>query len=379
MPNSQQHAAATTRSRRAIAAIAAIGAALSLATPAAAQLRLDTINRGVVELETAGSGGSSVRMAEDLAALVDDGTTRRVLPVVGRSALQNLTDLVGLRGIDMAILQADTVEGAKTQRLDAGFSYIAKLANDEFHILAGPDVKSVADLAHKRVAIGVRGSGTAFTASRLFGMLHVPIEPVNERPEAAIERLRAGTVAAVAFVAGKPASLFLGIPPGTGLHFVPIPLEQSVVTSYVPGTLTADDYPALVGRDQPVDTVAVGTILAVARLQPGSERYRNVANFVDVFFTEFRNLLEPGHHPKWREINLSAEVPGLSRFLPAQQWLDRNAAVAAARPASSPDVKTLFSRFLDTRQQALGGAPVTDQQKQELFDQFQRWQSGKIR
>ncbi len=377
MSDSQQRRTAVPRPRRAAAAVVA---ALALASPAAAQLRVDSINRGVVELETGGSGGSSVRMAEDLAALVDDGSTRRVLPVVGRSALQNLTDLVALRGIDMAILQADAVEGAKTQRLDAGFTYIAKLANEEFHILAGPNIKSVADLAHKRVAIGVRGSGTALTASRLFGMLRVPIEAVNERPEAALEKLRAGgDIAAVAFVAGKPASLFLGMPAGTPLHFVPVPLEQNVVNAYVPGTLTADDYPGLVARDQPVDTVAVGTILAVARLQPGSERYRNVANFVDVFFTEFRTLLEPGHHPKWREINLSAEVPGLARFLPAQQWLDRNAAVAAAKPGSSPDVKTLFSRFLDTRQQALGGAPVSDQQKQELFDQFQRWQSGQIR
>src|SRR5438309_3340534 len=40
------------------------------------------VNRGVVEIETTGSAGMSVRLVEDLANLVDDGTTRRVVAVV---------------------------------------------------------------------------------------------------------------------------------------------------------------------------------------------------------------------------------------------------------------------------------------------------------
>ena len=57
--------------------------------PAIAQ-QSATVNRGVVEIETTGTAGSSVRIAEDLANLIDDGATRRVLPIVGKSALQNL-------------------------------------------------------------------------------------------------------------------------------------------------------------------------------------------------------------------------------------------------------------------------------------------------
>ncbi len=49
------------------------------------------VNRGVVEIETSGSAGMSVRLVEDLANLVDDGATRRVLPVVGKGALQILS------------------------------------------------------------------------------------------------------------------------------------------------------------------------------------------------------------------------------------------------------------------------------------------------
>jgi hypothetical protein len=62
-------------------------AAVGVVMPAIAQ-QSATVNRGVVEIETTGTAGSSVRIAEDLANLIDDGATRRVLPVVGKSALQ---------------------------------------------------------------------------------------------------------------------------------------------------------------------------------------------------------------------------------------------------------------------------------------------------
>ncbi len=343
----------------------------------AADYRTDTINRGVVELETENASGVSVRFADDLAALIDDGATRRVLPVVGRTALQNLLDLVLLHGIDMAILQTDVLDYARKQNLLPGvgtnISYVTQLYYEEFHLLAGPGIKTIGDLANRRVNVGVRGSGTAITTERLFGLLKIPFEPVYERPEIGMEKLRHGDVVALAFLAAKPASLFQGLKQDDSLHFVAVPLDAGIIGTYTPTTLKADDYPGLIAKDQPIDTVAVGSFLAVARLAPGSDRYRNVSNFVDVFFTEFGALLEPGNHPKWREVNIAAELPGLTRFPPARQWLDRNSAVASQ---NAQDVKAEFSRFLDTRQEARGAPPISDQQKQELYDQFQRWLSG---
>src|SRR5215470_4947332 len=113
------------------------------------------VNRGIVELETTRSAGISVRIAEDLANVIDDGATRRVLPVVGKGALQNLTDLKLLRGVDMAILQVDVLDYARQKNLFPGLeawaSYITKLYNEEFHLLARQDVNSVADLANQKV------------------------------------------------------------------------------------------------------------------------------------------------------------------------------------------------------------------------------------
>src|SRR3954467_9595719 len=91
------------------------------------------INRGVVELETSGAAGISVRIAEDLANLVDDGATRRLVPVVGKGSLQNLLELKYLRGVDIAILQTDVIDYARDHQLLPGlensFTYITRLYN----------------------------------------------------------------------------------------------------------------------------------------------------------------------------------------------------------------------------------------------------------
>jgi TRAP-type uncharacterized transport system substrate-binding protein len=338
------------------------------------------VNRGVVELETARAAGTSVRIAEDLANVIDDGGTRRVLPVIGKGALQNITDLKLLRGIDMAILQTDVLDFARRENLFPGIeswaTYITKLYNEEFHLLARQDIKSIADLANQKVNVDLRGAGTAITAARLFELLNIPAAVTNDDQEVALEKLHGGEIAAMAFVAGKPAPIFHGLNAADGLHFLAIPLNPAVTASYVPTRLTAADYPGVVPQDQAVDTVAVGAVLVAANLQQGTERYRNLVNFVEAFFTGFQSLLDPGHHPKWHEVSITAELPGWRRFPPAEQWLQRNAQVAVA--PNLQDLRSIFSRFIDERQQASGGAPLTPEQKNELFGQFELWQKGQV-
>jgi uncharacterized protein len=351
-------------------------AAIPLLSHAASPQPEAPTNRGVVVLETGGSAGISVRIGEELARLINDGATRRILPVIGTGSLQNIMDLKLVPGIDVAIVQKDVLDYAKEQKLLPGIeswlTYITTLYNEEFHLIARSEIKSVSDLANQKVSVDVRGAGTSVTAARLFDLLGVTVTTTNDDPEEAVEKLRRGEVSAVALVAGKPAPLFCDLLGENGLHFLSIPVE-AINAGYAPARLTVADYPGLIPYNQPVDTVAVATVLAVTNLQAGSERYRNVANFVEAFFSGFQSLLQPGHHPKWHEVNIMAELRGWRRFPPATQWLRRNAQVAAA-----PDVEGLkanFSRFIDERQQASGGPPLTQQEKDKLFDQFRRWAS----
>src|SRR5215472_1517419 len=179
------------------------------------------INRGVVELETGSSAGISVRIAEDLANVINDGATRRVVPVVGKGSLANLTDLKLLRGINIAILQTDTLDYAREQQLFPGIevsiAYIAKLYNEEFHLLVRPEINSISDLANQKINVDLRDSGTAITARRLFDLLKLQVTLTNDPPDAALEKLRNGEIMGLAFVAGKPAGCAAQSRHGRGL------------------------------------------------------------------------------------------------------------------------------------------------------------------
>src|SRR5215469_4016682 len=224
----------------AAAVITAVVLLIAFATLAIAATPPDVavVNRGVVELETGRAAGISLRIAEDLANVIDDGATRRVLPVIGKGSLQNITDLKLLRGVDMAILQADVLDYARQQNyfpgLEGWLTYIAKLYNEEFHLLARRDVKSVAELANQKVNVDLRGAGTAITATRLFDLLSIPVTPTYDDHEVALDKLRKGEIAGIAFVAGKPAPLFRNLAAEDGLHFLAIPLKPAVTAVYVP-------------------------------------------------------------------------------------------------------------------------------------------------
>ncbi len=333
-------------------------------------------NRGLVEVITSGDP-ASIQTAQDLASLLDDAT-RRVLPVVGRGAVQGLIDLKALRGVDLAVVQTDVLtyskQHAAVPAVDT-LTYIAKLYNEELHVVARGDIQRIEDLAGKKVDFA---GGAMVTGPAVLDLLQVKVEAIFDDHQMALQKLRAGEVAAVAYVAAKPTPLFDALRGGKGMHFVAIPLKPALTATYVPAQLTNEDYPRLVTVDAPVDTIAVGTVMVVANLQPTTERYRNVVNFVDAFFTQFPRLQEAPRHPKWAEVNLAAELPGWKRFGPADLWLKRNV-VASAPALDDKELHEIFVKFLDERSKASGGQTLTAEQKDQLFDQFRRWQNGQAR
>lgn len=331
-------------------------------------------NRGVVELLTSGDPGS-IAMAQDLASVIDDGATRRVLPVVGHGAIGGLTDLKVLHGIDMAIAQTDVLDYAKRHNTPAAIqtvTYIARLYNEELHILAQPNVARIEDLANTKVEFP---GGARITGPALLDVLKINVEPLFDDHAVALNKLISGKVAAIAYVAAKPAPLFAGLDGAKGLHFLSVPITPAIAQVYVPAQLTSADYPHLITAAKPVDTVAVGSVLLVANLAPGTERYHNVVNFVDAFFTLFPRLNDATHNPRWREVNLAAELPGWTRFPPADAWLKHNI-VAKAAPVDMASLHKIFTEFLDQRSSMTGEHPLSQQQKDQLFDQFVQWRQS---
>lgn len=331
-------------------------------------------NRGVVELLTSGDP-ASIEMAQDLASVIDDGATRRLVPVVGHGAVDGLIDLKVLHGIDLTITQTDVLNYAKQRQTPPAIetvTYIARLYNEELHVLARRDITRIQDLNNKKVDFA---GGARITGPAVLSLLNVNVNPVFDNHAEALRKLISGDAAALVYVAAKPTPLFAGVTSGEGFHFLTVPITPALAKTYIPAQLTQADYPNLVPADEPVDTVAVGTALIVANLQPGTIRYNNVSNFVDAFFTLFSRLQEAPHHPKWKTVNLTAQLSGWTRFGPAATWLQRNV-VAKAAPVSNTDLRQIFNEFLDQRSKVNGGQPLTQQEKDQLFDQFVRWQQG---
>jgi TRAP transporter TAXI family solute receptor len=275
-------------------------------------------NAGTVGIISGGVDGTYVRFAADLAAVLDDGDTLRVIPVIGKGSIQNMQDIVLLRGIDIGIVQSDALAFARRERLLPGVTsliqYITKLYDEEIHILAREGTADLQALAGRTVNVDGLGSGTAMTASLVFGALNIPIVAANDPQDVALAKLRRGEIDAMVFVAGKPARLFAGIEPGSGLRFLPIPATPALLETYLPTALPAADYPNLIPAGGSVETIAVGAVMAVYAWAPGTERHRKVARFVTALNAKFDQFLRPPRHPKWREVNLAAQVPGWTRF-----------------------------------------------------------------
>ena len=185
---------------------------------------LSKANAGTVGIISGGVDGTYVRIAADLAAVLDDGQTLRVLPVLGKGSLQNVADILYLRGIDIGIVQSDVLTYVKQQHLYPGveqsLQYIAKLYDEEVHVLARKEIARVEDLAGQPVNVDVAGSGTAMTASLIFDALGIAVQTRNFDQPSALERLKQGELAAIVFVSGQPARLFANVTQESGLHFL---------------------------------------------------------------------------------------------------------------------------------------------------------------
>jgi len=213
--------------------------------------------------------------------------------------------------------------------MEQAVQYVTKLYDEEVHLLARADINGIEDLAHQPVNVDLQGNGTAMTASVVFDTLGIPAQLVHYNQASALERLKRGEIAALVYVTGKPAALFSSISPDAHLHFLPIALTPGLLETYLPSQLEHERYPNLIADGPPVETLAVGAVMAVYAWPRGHERYAKVARFVDAFFNKFDRLREPPNHPKWRDVNLAVQLPGWTRFPVAQEALRRGAGAPA--------------------------------------------------
>jgi TRAP-type uncharacterized transport system substrate-binding protein len=288
----------------------------------------DKLNAWTVGLAGGLLEGAPIRLAAEIARAVDDGENLYVLPIVTRGATENVNSLLYLRGVDMAIINADALDEYKAQVPDIQqrVSYILNLFPSELHIFVRPEIQSLQDLAGKKVNFNTQGTAAAYSGPLIFGRLGIDVEKTFIPHQIALQQMRKGDIAAVVFITSKPVDAFVKGKWEAGFKFLPVEYGSRLEDYYLPATLEANEYPALIQQGERIATIAVPTALVAFNWRPGSNRYHRVARFVDRLFDGIGKLQRPGFDPKWEAINLAATVPGLSRFPAAREWLDRRAA-----------------------------------------------------
>ncbi|MGZ5961731.1 MAG: TAXI family TRAP transporter solute-binding subunit [Rhizomicrobium sp.] len=332
----------------------------------------EKVNAGTVTIITAPAGGATSIFGSDMARVLDDDQKQlRVLPVLGKGPVRNVVDILYLKAIDMGAVTAEVPE---FYRLQYGISdianrlrYIAKLYNNEVHVVARSNVKSIFDLEGKRVV--AQTDVGYYSAKVIFTRLGINAIFDNRTDDAAaIQKIADGNVDAYIGSTGKVFGLLRNVKnEDRSLHLVEIPYDKRLQDMYLPTKLTSDDYPNLLRAGESVDTVATSVLLTSFNWPEKTERYNRVARFVDAFFSHIDEFHKPPRHPKWKESSISIVVPGWTRFKAAQDWLDANAVKPTAQAPAQPQAD--FVRFLDRT----GKRDLAPEEKERLYQQFLVW------
>lgn len=347
-----------------------------------------------VTVVVSGISCTCARFAEDIRNVVNDLGPEgiRVLPVLGVGGLQNANDVLFLKNIDMGVVDEDNLRLLKKKdpslyaNIEQRIQYITKLYNSEFHVLARNDVKSYDDLRGKKVNFNLKDSQTEVSADAIFNSLNIPVQRTYYDNDEALKRLKSGDVSAMIILTGAPQVTMSKVKMEDGLHF--LPLDQAslpnhnlrdISANYLPAELTHEMYPNLIPEGATVPTIANRALLVAYTWPENSPRYKRIAKFVDAFFSKIDQFDNASRHPKWREVNLAAEMPGWMRFKPAADWLatHRNQAVAAnsggSLDASSSDPRQAFDKFVQNYTASTGRSTLSAKERELLFAKFEKF------
>lgn len=334
----------------------------------------ERLNENTIAIASGGPGTTDLSIACDLSTVLDDGSDFRILPIIGKGGGENLKDVRFLKGVDLGITQLNILNEFRASNeiggIDDQIDYIAKLFNEEMHIVVRADsgIASLDQLDGKKVNFGDIGGSSELSSRDVFHRLGIHPVEVNVGQGDAMEKLKAGELAATILIAGEPTGLMSTLRTSQGLRFLPVEFVKPLQADYLPAALSHEDYPGMIEPGHDVNSIAVSAILISYNWPRDSDRYRRIAMFIDRFFPRLGELQKPPHHPKWRETSLAAVLPGWSRFPAADEWLKQH---VTAKPAVA-NIRGQFDQFLagDT-----AGAPVNRPDRDQLFKQFLEWRA----
>src|SRR6266566_8747846 len=192
----------------------------------------DRVNEGTVTVITAPAGGATSVFGSDMARVLDDDATVRVLPVLGKGPVRNVVDVLYLKSIDMGIVTTDVPEFYKLQYkisdITSKLRYIAKLYHNELHVIARTSIKSIFDLEGKKI---VAPTDVGYYAAKvIFSRLNINAASFDILTDDArsIQKIADGEADAYITSTGKVFQLARNLIKNEdrALHLVPIPFDR---------------------------------------------------------------------------------------------------------------------------------------------------------
>ena len=269
-------------------------------TPAPAKLRF----------VTGGESGTYYAFGSVIAQHATNNAGVDVVGLVGNGSQSNVMELLD-GNAELAFCQSDVMayayEGTnlfeEVGAIDC-FSTVAALYMEQVQIVTlDPEIKTVADLAGKKVSIGAAGSGVYFNAIDIlgvYGLTEADIVPTYQGFGDSANALKDGQIDAAFVVAGAPTTAITDLATTKDVHLVALDDEhvaKLLETSpyYAKNVISADTY---TGLDGDVTTVAVGAVVLAANTVSEDAVYALCADIFD----NAANLVTS--HAKYGELTL---------------------------------------------------------------------------
>src|SRR5271154_2979455 len=103
----------------------------------------ERLNGNTIAIVSGNPNATYLTIAYDLSDVLDDGDNFRILPVIGKGGGQNIRDVRFLKGVDLGITQSIILnefrQSNEIGNIDDQIVYIAKLFNEEMHIVVRAD------------------------------------------------------------------------------------------------------------------------------------------------------------------------------------------------------------------------------------------------
>ena len=318
---------------------------------------------------------TSFRAASEIARLLAREDGLRLMTISGRGGAENISDLLFLRDIDLAIVSLDTLEKIKAEntfpKLERRVAYVTKLFNEEVHLLAPEKATKIQDLAGGRIGVGPKEGSGDYSARTIFGAANIKYTPVYDDYALALLKLQKGELDAVISVSGKPVRMYENLPK-TGLRLLPVPINLEKMPDYIPASISASDYPRLIPEGENISTVSVQNVLLAFNWKQDTKRYRKVSKFINQFFPNAAELKKRPNHPKWQEFNMSARLDNWIRVKAATDAAAQPAVASNLGSCSAADLRAAFTQYLAEANIRVAGE-ISKTDAEQIFKGFKDW------